>query len=167
MLFSRLISALMADAFTRERASSAGTRICPDSRRTELISPRFYLHMPRFEVPCPHLDAMNLFRNHRLANFAVPISTNWLLSDPAEAKGKQGLYTRQLPHLLKGLRQIALARKASILPISSKASPTPMTDCAPSSSATPTPETVPKELPIQLMSNAPEFLILKPQCITV
>jgi hypothetical protein len=38
---------------------------------------------------------MNSFRNHRLRDFAVPMSTNWLLNDLAEAKGKQELYTRE------------------------------------------------------------------------
>jgi hypothetical protein len=36
---------------------------------------------------------MNSFRNHRLRDFSVPMSTNWLLNDLAEAKGKQELYT--------------------------------------------------------------------------
>jgi hypothetical protein len=34
---------------------------------------------------------MNSFRNHRLRDFAVPVSTNWLLNDLAEAKGRQTL----------------------------------------------------------------------------
>jgi hypothetical protein len=32
---------------------------------------------------------MNSFRNHRLRDFSVPMSTNWLLNDLAEAKGRQ------------------------------------------------------------------------------
>jgi Fic family protein len=51
---------------------------------------------------------MMTFRNHRLRDFAVPMSTNWLLNDIAEAKGKQELYTRQSPQLLKALREMAL-----------------------------------------------------------
>ncbi|HEY4416437.1 MAG TPA: Fic family protein [Verrucomicrobiae bacterium] len=51
---------------------------------------------------------MNSFRNHRLRDFSVPMSTNWLLNDLAEAKGKQELYTRQSPQLLKALREMAL-----------------------------------------------------------
>ena len=43
---------------------------------------------------------MNSFRNHRLRDFSVPMSTNWLLNDLAEAKGKQELYTRQSPQVL-------------------------------------------------------------------
>ena len=50
---------------------------------------------------------MNSFRNHRLRDFAVPMSTNWLLNDLAEAKGKQELYTRQSPQILKALREMA------------------------------------------------------------
>ena len=45
------------------------------------------------------LGSMNSFRNNRLRDFAVPMSTNWLLNDLAEAKGKQELYTRQSPQL--------------------------------------------------------------------
>jgi len=48
---------------------------------------------------------MNSFLNHRLRDFAVPMSTNALLNDIAEAKGRQTLYTRQSPQLLKALRK--------------------------------------------------------------
>jgi Fic family protein len=41
---------------------------------------------------------------------AVPMSTNWLLNDLAEAKGKQELYTRQSPQLLRALREVALVQ---------------------------------------------------------
>src|SRR5436190_3893215 len=51
---------------------------------------------------------MNSFRNHRLRNLAVPMSTAWLLNDISEAKGKQELYTRQSPQILKALREMAL-----------------------------------------------------------
>ena len=51
---------------------------------------------------------MMTFRNHRLRDFAVPMSTNWLLNDLAEAKGKQELYTRQSPQVLKVRREMAL-----------------------------------------------------------
>jgi hypothetical protein len=53
---------------------------------------------------------MMTFRNHRLPDFAVPMGTNWLLNDIAEAKGKQGLYTHQAPQMLKALREIALVQ---------------------------------------------------------
>lgn len=53
---------------------------------------------------------MITFRNHRLRDFAVPMSTNWLLNDLAEAKGKQELFTRQSPQLLKALREMALVQ---------------------------------------------------------
>ena len=55
---------------------------------------------------------MMTFREHRLKNFAVPMSTAWLLNDIAEAKGKQELYTRQSPQLLKALRERALIQSA-------------------------------------------------------
>jgi Fic family protein len=51
---------------------------------------------------------MMTFRNHRLRDLAVPMGTNWLLNDLAEAKGKQELYTRQSPQVLKALREMAL-----------------------------------------------------------
>src|SRR5436190_23839673 len=51
---------------------------------------------------------MMTFRDHRLRDFAVPMSTAWLLNDIAEAKGKQELYTRQSPQVLKALREMAL-----------------------------------------------------------
>src|SRR5437764_1155352 len=51
---------------------------------------------------------MNSFRNYRLRDLAVPMSTAWLLNDIAEAKGKQELYTRQSPQVLKALREMAL-----------------------------------------------------------
>lgn len=53
---------------------------------------------------------MMTFRNHRLRDFAVPMGTNWLLNDLAEAKGKQELYTRQSPQVLKALREMALVQ---------------------------------------------------------
>jgi Fic family protein len=51
---------------------------------------------------------MNSFRNRRLRDLAVPMSTAWLLNDIAEAKGRQELYTRQSPQVLKALREMAL-----------------------------------------------------------
>ncbi|MBM4311587.1 MAG: Fic family protein [Deltaproteobacteria bacterium] len=53
---------------------------------------------------------MMTFRNYRLRDFAVPMGTNWLLNDIAEAKGKQALYTQQSPHMLKALREMALVQ---------------------------------------------------------
>ena len=43
-----------------------------------------------------------------LANLTLPLSSVWLLTDIAEAKGRQELYTRQAPHLLDALRETAL-----------------------------------------------------------
>ena len=51
---------------------------------------------------------MMTFRNHRLRNHTLPMSTVWLLNDIAEAKGKQELFTRQSPQMLKTLREMAL-----------------------------------------------------------
>jgi len=53
---------------------------------------------------------MMTFRNNRLRDFTVPMGTNWLLNDIAEAKGKQALFTRQSPQALKALREMALVQ---------------------------------------------------------
>ncbi len=53
---------------------------------------------------------MMTFRDHRLRDLAVPMGTNWLLNDLAEAKGKQELYTRQSPQVLNALREMALVQ---------------------------------------------------------
>ncbi len=50
---------------------------------------------------------MMTFRNI-LPHFAVPMSTAWLMNDIAEAKGRQDLYTKQSPQLLKALRDMAI-----------------------------------------------------------
>jgi Fic family protein len=55
---------------------------------------------------------MNSFRNHRLRDLTLPTSTAWLLADIAEAKGKQELYTRQSPQILKALRDTAIIQSA-------------------------------------------------------
>ncbi len=36
-----------------------------------------------------------------LPSFKLPLNTVWLMSDIAEAKGRQDLYTKQAPHILK------------------------------------------------------------------
>jgi Fic family protein len=51
---------------------------------------------------------MMTFRDQRLRNHTLPMSTAWLLNDIAEAKGKQELFTRQSPQMLKTLREMAL-----------------------------------------------------------
>ena len=55
---------------------------------------------------------MNSFRDHRLRDLTLPASTAWLLTDIAEAKGKQELYTRQSPQILKALRDTAIIQSA-------------------------------------------------------
>ena len=51
---------------------------------------------------------MMTFRNQRLRDHTLPMSTAWLLNDIAEAKGKQELFTHQAPQMLKTLREMAL-----------------------------------------------------------
>jgi Fic family protein len=51
---------------------------------------------------------MMSFRGNRLKEIALPTGSVWLISDIAEAKGRQRLYTKQAPQLLKALREMAL-----------------------------------------------------------
>src|ERR1700680_3576455 len=51
---------------------------------------------------------MMSFRGNRLKEIALPTGSVWLISDIAEAKGRQQLYTKQVPQLLKALREMAL-----------------------------------------------------------
>lgn len=55
---------------------------------------------------------MMTFRDRRLRELVVPLSTTWLISDIAEAKGRQTLYQRQSPQLLEALREQALIQSA-------------------------------------------------------
>lgn len=51
---------------------------------------------------------MMSFRGNYLSNLTVSTSTMWLLNDIAESKGRQELYTKQSPQLLRALRETAL-----------------------------------------------------------
>jgi Fic family protein len=53
---------------------------------------------------------MMTFRRGQLGDFKLPLSTVWLLSDIAEAKGRQQLYTKQSPQLLDALREMAMVQ---------------------------------------------------------
>ena len=55
---------------------------------------------------------MMTFRNHRLRDHALPMSTAWLFNDIAEAKGKQEMFTRQSPQMLKALREAAIIQSS-------------------------------------------------------
>ncbi|MBI2924235.1 MAG: Fic family protein [Verrucomicrobia bacterium] len=55
---------------------------------------------------------MMTFRNRRLRDHTLPMSTAWLLNDIAEAKGKQELFTRQSPQVLKALREAAIIQSS-------------------------------------------------------
>jgi Fic family protein len=52
------------------------------------------------------------FRGGRLRDAAIPTSTVWLLTDIAEAKGRQDLHARQSPQVLRALREQALVQSA-------------------------------------------------------
>ncbi|MEA2601154.1 MAG: hypothetical protein QOF89_2146 [Acidobacteriota bacterium] len=51
---------------------------------------------------------MTSFRANYLTHLPLPLGTVWLLTDVAEAKGRQDLYTRQAPQVLQALRETAL-----------------------------------------------------------
>ncbi|MBI2231542.1 MAG: Fic family protein, partial [Deltaproteobacteria bacterium] len=51
---------------------------------------------------------MMTFRGQRLAGTQLPLGTVWLLEKLAESKGKQALYEKQSPQILKALREMAL-----------------------------------------------------------
>ena len=53
---------------------------------------------------------MMSFRRGRLAELRLPAGTVWLLTGIAEAKGRQALYTKQAPQVLKALREMALVQ---------------------------------------------------------
>jgi hypothetical protein len=53
---------------------------------------------------------MMSFRVGRLRDLSIPAGTVWLLTDIAEAKGRQTLYTQQSPQVLKALRETALVQ---------------------------------------------------------
>jgi len=50
---------------------------------------------------------MTSFRGGRLAELALPLGTVWLLTDVAEARGRQGLSLQQAPERLDALRDTA------------------------------------------------------------
>lgn len=53
---------------------------------------------------------MMSFRGDRLRNFALPTATVWLMTDIAESKGRQDLFTKQSPQVLRVLREVALVQ---------------------------------------------------------
>jgi len=55
---------------------------------------------------------MLTLRPDRLRTAAMPVSTGWLLSSCAEAKGRQELWLRQKPEVLKALRERAIVQSA-------------------------------------------------------
>lgn len=55
---------------------------------------------------------MMTFKQFAAIPKSIPAATSWYLSDLGEAKGKQGLFTRQAPQKLKVLREHALIESA-------------------------------------------------------
>lgn len=51
---------------------------------------------------------MMSFRGGRFAELTLPTGTVWLIADIAESKGRQELYAKQAPQLLKAMREAAL-----------------------------------------------------------
>jgi Fic family protein len=52
--------------------------------------------------------AMMSFRSGRIQSLAIPPGTLWMANDIAEGKGRQELYLKQSPQVLKALREMAL-----------------------------------------------------------
>ncbi len=55
---------------------------------------------------------MMSFRGDRLVSLALPTAVVWFIDEIAEAKGRQAIYTRQAPQVLKALRDMALVQSA-------------------------------------------------------
>lgn len=55
---------------------------------------------------------MMSFRGGRLTELALQPAAVWLVGEIAEAKGRQALYARQAPQILKALREMALVQSA-------------------------------------------------------
>ncbi len=55
---------------------------------------------------------MMTFRGTRLQNLRLPLGTVWLLETLAESKGRQALFEKQSPQILKALREMALVESA-------------------------------------------------------
>jgi Fic family protein len=55
---------------------------------------------------------MMSFRDDRLATTPLPPAAVWLIGEAMEARGRQELYTRQAPDLLKALRELAMVQSA-------------------------------------------------------
>lgn len=69
------------------------------------------IHEPNDRAACHNIDAhMMSFRGDRLSSFSLPTAVVWFIDEIAEAKGRQALYTRQAPQVLKALREMALVQ---------------------------------------------------------
>jgi Fic family protein len=55
---------------------------------------------------------MMSFRGGRLGEMPLPPATVWLLGDVLEGKGRQALFVKQAPQVLKALRDVALVESA-------------------------------------------------------
>jgi Fic family protein len=53
---------------------------------------------------------MSSFEERRISGITIPLSTSWLLASCMEARGKQDLWTRQKPEVLKALRGQAIVQ---------------------------------------------------------
>ena len=52
------------------------------------------------------------FRDERLFEFSLPAGTVWLMTEVAEAKGRQTLFTQQTPQVFKALQEAAIVQSA-------------------------------------------------------
>ena len=55
---------------------------------------------------------MMSFRGERLKNYSIPTGSVWLMTDISQSTGRQELYAKQAPQLLKVMREMALVQSA-------------------------------------------------------
>ena len=55
---------------------------------------------------------MMSFKEQRLKCFAIPTGSVWLMTDISKSQGRQELYSKQAPQLLKVMREMALVQSA-------------------------------------------------------
>ena len=54
---------------------------------------------------------MLMISSNRRRELTLPVSTGWLLADCMEARGKQDLWMRQKPEVVKALRELRLSTR--------------------------------------------------------
>jgi hypothetical protein len=78
--------------------------------KADMRIPEVYLEDLCFDAQQAAEKAVKAILLHggRLRDLSIPAGTVWLLTDIAEVKGRQTLYTQQAPQVLKALREAAV-----------------------------------------------------------